>query len=152
VLNAIQGNLYMGRKTHPSGGFCVYKNKFMGIFSTKIQRLEKKGAYLLGLLKDELRKRSKNLDRDVVGNAVFIKGKMERVVYKYGYLKTKYQYENDLEVLSEIAEDYHRFLATAVNMVVVSHNEEDFRFWQRKFRLGMLEIENIEKKFDILLK
>ncbi len=46
VLNAIQGNLYMGRKTHPSGGFCVYKKQLEKYMSLSIERIKE-------LLKDE---------------------------------------------------------------------------------------------------
>jgi len=122
----------------------------MGIFSTKIQRLEKKSAYLLDVTRKELTERINSPVPDVAKNATLIGSKVEKVVMDYSYLKAKY--ENDFEVSLEIAEDYYKLLATAGYLLLMKNDDGEFQILQRKYRLGMLEIENIEKKFDILLK
>lgn len=125
----------------------------MGIFSTRIQRLEKKADWTLGLLRKELKERAEHkefLDSSLIKDGIFIDEKVGRVVINYPYLKTKY--ENDFEVPSEMAEDYYKLIATALSILLISNNDGEFESLQRKYRLGMLEIENIEKKFDILLK
>lgn len=126
----------------------------MGIFSTRIQRLEKKADWALGLLRKELKERAEHkefLDSSLIKDGIFIDEKVERVVINYPHLKTKH--ENDFEVLSEMAEDYYKLIATALSILLIyNNNDGEFESLQRKYRLGMLEIENIEKKFDILLK
>ncbi|MEK7658845.1 MAG: hypothetical protein AAB352_03215 [Patescibacteria group bacterium] len=122
----------------------------MGIFSTRIQRLEKKGAYVLDIVKEEINDMLNSPVSDVVEKANLINGYVENVVADYPHLKAKY--ENDFKVLSEIAEDYYRLLSTAGYLLLMKNNDGEFSILQRKYRLGMLEIKNIKKKFEILNK